>query len=322
MANDSLNSDRDLAVRAAWLSYVGGHTQAEIAQMLGLSRMKVHRLIATAIDEGVVKVFIEGEPAELIRLENFLSERFGLQTCTVVPSVPAGVENPFVNLGTAAARFLKTRLDSGDVKVLGLGWGRTLGEMVRRLPQTARPDLEAVAVLGSVTEEMALSPYDVVHRLVDATDARGYLLPLPLFADSAEDRETLLAQRRVRKVYDLACRADLVMVGIAALPPLGYSLLQELNQVSRGEYRTLHDSGAVAEVVAQFIDRRGEVIDCELNRRSLGVSLDVLRELPLVAVAGGEEKVPAILAALKSGMLNGLITDETVAWRLYEIIDN
>ena len=321
MTTPSQQSALDLAIRCAWLSYVGGYTQAEIAERLGVSRVKVHRLIAAAHEAGAVKVFIEGEPAELISLEDTLMKRFGLESCSVVPDATPGEGNPFANVGTAAARYLRGRLDGDRVKVLAIGWGRTLAEMATRLPHIGRPDLKVVPVLGSVTRKMALNPYDVVHHLTDATGAEGYLLPVPLFADTPEHRGILLAQRSVQEPYALAAKADLTVVGLGAVPPDGHSLLQELGEISVDECRQLHRAGAEAEVVGQFLNAEGRLVDHEVNRRTLGVSLDVLRTHRLVAVAGGEEKTHATLSALKSGMLNGLITDEGIARRVIALTD-
>ena len=41
-------------VRAAWLYYVEGLTQEQIAEALGLSRIKVIRMLAAARSEGLV----------------------------------------------------------------------------------------------------------------------------------------------------------------------------------------------------------------------------------------------------------------------------
>lgn len=320
--NQSSHSEKDLALRAAWLSYVGGYTQAEIADRLTVSRMKVHRLIAMAHDMGAVKVFIQGSPEDLLKLEDELKQRMNLEVCSVVPAIPSeeGV-NPFANLGTAAAHYLKSRLDAKDVEVLGLGWGRSLSEMVNRLPQMDYPDLKMVPVLGSVVRKMALNPYDVIHRLVDKTGGEGYLLPVPLFADTAEHKRVLMEQRSVHDVINIAVSADLTMVGLGAVPSQGHSLLMELGEIDAEDSRRLHEAGAEAELLGQFLDARGHQVDCEINSRTLGLSLEQLREHNIVAVAGGEEKVHATLSVLRSGLLKGLITDEIVARQVLALLD-
>ncbi|EPC01841.1 hypothetical protein L861_19515 [Litchfieldella anticariensis FP35 = DSM 16096] len=320
--NHSSHSEKDLALRAAWLSYVGGYTQAEIADRLMVSRMKVHRLIAMAHDMGAVKVFIQGSPEDLLKLEDELKQRMNLDVCSVVPAMPVeeGV-NHFANLGTAAAHYLKSRLDAKDVEVLGLGWGRSLSEMVNRLPQMDYPDLKMVPVLGSVVRKMALNPYDVIHRLVDKTGGEGYLLPVPLFADTAEHKRVLMEQRSVQDVINIAVSADLTMVGLGAVPSQGHSLLKELGEIDAEDCRKLHEAGAEAELLGQFLDANGNLVDCEINSRTLGLGLEQLREHNIVAVAGGEEKVHATLSVLRSGLLKGLITDEIVARQVLALLD-
>ena len=61
-------NDRSLAARAAWLSFIGGYTQEEIAQKLGLSRVKINRLIAEATEAGLVRAY-KLALANLIRLQ-------------------------------------------------------------------------------------------------------------------------------------------------------------------------------------------------------------------------------------------------------------
>ena len=72
------DNEDSLAVRAAWLHYVGGFTQSAVAKRLGIPSVKAHRLIARAVAEGVVKVSIDGDIAECVNMEFEISKRFGL----------------------------------------------------------------------------------------------------------------------------------------------------------------------------------------------------------------------------------------------------
>ena len=83
-------NDRGLAARAAWLSFIGGYTQEEIAQKLGLSRVKINRLIAEATEAGLVRVFVEGNDAECVALEDRIAAHWKLDFCTVSPTVGEG----------------------------------------------------------------------------------------------------------------------------------------------------------------------------------------------------------------------------------------
>src|SRR5258708_30784451 len=45
----------EVAVRAAWLYYVAGNTQHEIAQKLQIARTTAQRLVALAVERGLLK---------------------------------------------------------------------------------------------------------------------------------------------------------------------------------------------------------------------------------------------------------------------------
>ena len=45
-----------------------------------------------------------------------------------------------------------------------------------------------------------------MHRLAERTAAQAYVMPVPFFANSVEDREVLLEQRGVREVFEMAKR--------------------------------------------------------------------------------------------------------------------
>jgi len=62
------------------------------------------------------------------------------------------------------------------------------------------------------------------------------------------------------------------------------------------------------------LDRDGNVCPIELNQRVIGITVDKIKAIPnVIAVAGGTEKQDAILAALKGGYINVLVTDEKTA---------
>src|SRR6218665_3836855 len=158
-----MDAERGLAIRAAWLAYVGGYTQEAIAERLAISRGKVQRLVASAMENGLVKFFVEGVPAECMALEDELMRRCGLRRCVVVPDMggPGQPESTIAALAVAAARYLHRLLGKGDLPTVGIGHGRTLAAMVERLPSLQLPGTRFVSVLGSLTRRSSANPYDV-----------------------------------------------------------------------------------------------------------------------------------------------------------------
>ncbi|MEI4488279.1 sugar-binding transcriptional regulator [Frigidibacter sp. MR17.14] len=309
------DSDHSLAIRAAWMHYVGGLTQAKVAKRLGLPSVKAHRLIARAVAEGNVKVTIEGDIVECVALEARLYDRYGLEMCEVAPDL--GEEGlPLRALSLAGAAYLRRQLESGEHSTIGLGHGRTLAEVTRQLPRFDAPDLRFVSLLGGLTRNFAANPHDVMHRLAEKTGARAYVMPVPFFANTVEDREVLLAQRGVDEVFRMAQAAPLKIVGIGTVDIDAQLVTSRM--IEPGEIAEIAAAGARGEMLGDFYDASGSVIETALSARTLAVGHDPERQEEIVAIAGGPEKVEAIRAVLRSGRLSGLITDELTARALLD----
>jgi len=307
-------AEHSLAIRAAWLHYVGGLRQTEVASRIGVTSVKAHRLIARAVAEGAVKVSIEGDIVECLELEAAMAARFGLDTCEVAPDLgEQGI--PFRALALAGAAFLRRVSDGDDALTIGIGHGRTLAEAVRAMPGFKTSNLSYVSLLGGLTRNFAANPHDVMHLLADKTGARAYVLPVPFFANTAEDREVLLAQRGVREVFTMAEKAALRIVGIGSVG--GDTQLVNSGMIEPAEIEEISRAGGVAEMQGHFFDRDGALLDTSLTSRTLAVSLDAGRNAGrddrIVALVGGPEKEAPLRAMLESGRLSGLVTDERTA---------
>ena len=299
-----------LAIRAAWLHYAGGLTQAAVAKRLGLPSVKAHRLIARAVADGVVKVTIDGEIVECAELEDQLCTRYGLDFCEVAPDL--GEENlPLRALGLAGAAFLRREIERGDTPVIGLGHGRTLAAAIHEMPRIDATGIRFVSLLGGLTRHYAANPHDVMHRLAAKTGAQAYVLPVPFFANSAEDRAVLLAQPGVREIFDMSGGAGLKLVGIGTADS-GAQLVAS-GMIEPREIAEINAAGGAGEMLGHFFDAQGGVLETTLSARTLSVELNTRDDSRIVAIAGGAEKVGAVRAVLRSGWLRGLITDETTA---------
>ena len=299
-----------LAIRAAWLHYAGGLTQAAVAKRLGLPSVKAHRLIARAVADGVVKVTIDGEIVECAELEDQLCTRYGLDFCEVAPDL--GEENlPLRALGLAGAAFLRREIERGDTPVIGLGHGRTLAAAIHEMPRIDATDIRFVSLLGGLTRHYAANPHDVMHRLAAKTGAQAYVLPVPFFANSAEDRAVLLAQPGVREIFDMSGGAGLKLVGIGTADS-GAQLVAS-GMIEPREIDEINAAGGAGEMLGHFFDAQGGVLETTLSARTLSVELNTRDDSRIVAIAGGAEKVGAVRAVLRSGWLRGLITDEATA---------
>lgn len=312
MVRTVTNRDRDdsLAVRAAWLHYVGGLTQAEVAARLGIPNVKAHRLIMWANQNGVVKFSIHGDVTECVAIETRIAELFGLDYCEVLPDL---YDKSLLMraLGVAGAEFLQREIKNLQGQVIGIGNGRTLAAAIAAMPTMDAGDVRFVSLLGGLTRNYAANPHDVMHRLAEKTGAVSYVMPVPFFANSVEDREVLLSQRGVRHVFDLAARADLMLIGIGTAELDSQLVVSQMIEVP--EMQDVRDHGGVGEMLGHFFDADGKPVETTLGERTLSPSLESMKARRIVAIAGGPGKIQAIRSALLSGCLSGLIIDEQTA---------
>ena len=313
---DTIAPDGELAARAAWLHFIGGLTQSEVAGRLGISTSRAHRTIAKAQQLGLVHITVDAEAASCIALEDALIARYGLSMCRVAMDLgePAGI--PLRALGALGSDWLASTIAADQHEMVGISHGRTIAAAVEVMPAMRGSKTAFVSLLGGLTRSLAANPYDVIHRLARKTDGGAYLMPAPIYADTAADRDVLFSQSIIADVIGMMRSATLAVVGIGDLPG-STGLMSSVENVKEA-FGTLYAAGARAELLGQFIDGDGRIMETEFDGRVMALPLEDMRGREVVAIAGGQEKTDAIRAVLMSGLLTGLIIDEATARCLAE----
>jgi DNA-binding transcriptional regulator LsrR (DeoR family) len=82
--------------------------------------------------------------------------------------------------------------------------------------------------------------------------------------------------------------------------------------------RELRRRGAVGDAFCQFLDEDGKVL-AGFGNRTIGMEVEQIGAVPLrIGVAGGADKLMAIRAALRGGLVNALVTDAPTAEALLQ----
>ncbi|KAB2848511.1 MAG: sugar-binding transcriptional regulator [Hyphomicrobiaceae bacterium] len=299
----------DAKVRSAWLYFVEGLTQEQIAQALGITRLKVMRLLAAARTDGTVRIRIDAKSASQVEYERALAHAFGLETVIVVPS-PGEDANAAALIGYAAGQWLAGEMRDG--LSIAVGWGNTLSLALRGMEARAYKGASVISLMGGMTHSRAINPSAVARRVADMFGADCYQLTAPIFVSGPETRDALLAEPGLCDLLDRACRSDLALISTGDLTTS--STLAREGLISKSDLVSLRSSGAVADVLCHVIDAHGREVDHPVNRRVMAVGLDVLRRIPRVAIAsGGPAKAAAIRAAIRASGAKILITDEAAA---------
>jgi lsr operon transcriptional repressor len=298
-------------VRAAWLYFMEGLTQAEIARRLGTTRLRINRILVDARRNGLVGITLNSELASCVELEQALIRDFKLKAAVIVPT-PEDEEQIAVILGRAAASYVTHYLENHPIRGFGIGWGRTLREMIRHMRAGRYPDLCVNSMMGGLTRGLEINTFDIVSDLARRLGSQCQYLAAPIYAGSPASRDTIMAQDVFRDTFRRIESNELAVLSIGDVTKR--SMLVRYGLPEDVGIRELRAAGAVCDIVAQFIDHRGRPIDHALNRRAIAIPLrDLSRVRIVVFAAGGRHKVRAIASVLRGGFGSVLVCDETTA---------
>jgi len=305
---------QDLAARAAWMYYIGGQTQNQIADVLGVSRQVAQRLVAAASELGLVRVSISHTVAHCASLAEQMMEVFGLQRCQVVPSAGLPAETVQHMITVAAAEEIERAVQPEQPQIIALGSGRTLRAAIKEMSEIARPQHSCLSRIGAIASDGSCTLYDVSLSLAEKTTGKYFILPAPLFADSPEDREVWCNHRIYKLIAEQAAQANVTFTGIGQIT--FQCPLHSAGFITSEDVQRLVAAGAVAEVIGHFIDQNGDRLPDPLDQRRTSIPIQRSPSHQFTAFAGGTEKFQAIQAVLRGKWINGLVTDESTAERL------
>ena len=325
-----LPGDSEQIVRAAWLYHVAGNTQEQTADLLGISRVKVNRLLAEARESGIVKISIEHRYARMVEIEENIRHRYNLLFCRTTPplmsystnrrkSMPSrsrlATESPIARraVGIVAAELLRERLQADESSVIGVGWGRSIAEIPNHLVGVTKPKAKFVSAMGSLTRTSAANLFEVVYQFAERTGGEGHFLPVPFIVNTIADRQIFMSQRIFKETLALAEQANFYIVTFG--PCDEHSLLFRHRYLSGIELQDLKRAGAVCDCMGKFFDANGQVVSSDVNQRTLAVDLEHLYDREVILLCAGREKLQAVKGLLKAGFVNGLIIDgDTALW--------
>ncbi len=303
-----------LRVRAAWMYFIEQMTQNDIAEILGVGRVTVVRMLAEARARNEVKIAIEGELAEIVRLERSLEIAFGVEQAVVAPlSDPSA--DPIPGISAATGKFLSDVMKPG--MTVGVGWGRTLFGSLSSISARNFPDFKVISLLGGVGLVRRFNPAEFAWRFAQAFQGEGYLIPAPAVVDSVETKTALIKRCGIQEIFDMADTLDAVLVSVGGIASA--TTFYRGGFLTEAQQEDLAARGAVGDLLFHFYDRNGDLLDHPVNDLVMSVDVDRIRRAPLrILTSGGADKADALLGAMRLVQPTVLITDEESARRMLD----
>lgn len=301
-----MNYDEILMTKVSWCYYIEGMTQQAIADKMGISRMRVIKLLDKAREEKIVQFKIREDGSRRMELELELIRKYKLQDVFLIPSIS---ENINESVAHAAALYISERAESSTF--INIGYGDTLSRTLNNLVLDHSSSLQLVSLTGGVS-------YYILSADPGIKNSKIHIIPAPLIASTPEMAAAIINEPSVSEVLKMSTLASMTVIGVGSVT--NKATVVKDGKLTPTDLLMLQKQGAVGDVLGHFIDRNGKVIVSDIHKRLISLPLDKLKSFNnVIAVAGGIDKAYAIDAALKNGGINILISDEDTAQQVLEL---
>lgn len=299
------NYEESLIVKTAWYYYIENMTQQKISEKLGISRMRVIKLLDKARQNGTIQFKIPQSHSQQLLIEQELTKKWNLKDAFVVPTPPPEA-NLNETIARAAAMYIGDRLTEN--MFINMGYGDTPSRVLNHLATMTEFPISVVSLTGGVS-------YYLPNTQSNIFNAKLYLYPAPLLVSSREMCTAMRKEPTIQAITRMVRLSTMSVVGIGGMNDDATILANGI--LNRDDFLLLSMKGAVGDVLTHFIDKDGSPIHSDIEDRLLSTKLEQFHELNnVIGVAGGPGKVEAINASLKGGYLDVLITDEDTAMAL------
>lgn len=303
--------ENSLIIKVAWKYYNEGMTQNEIAEALNLSRMKVIKYLDIAKANNIIQFKINLDKFADMDLLNKIKKQYDLQDIYIVP---AASQNPLDSLTKAAAQYIEDRINSDTM--INVGYGQAVSRTLGHLNISTKYKVTFVSLSGGVRFYIPTA-VDSSSDYYTNPNYNHYIMPAPLVVSTKHLAEQLINERPIKKIFEMIPYSTITIIGIGAVNERA-TIVKE-GYLNSNEVEIIKSMGAVGDLLSQFYDINGNVLNYKLHKQLVSTDINLLKSLNhVVAVAGGLEKREAIIGALKGGYIDVLITDELVAKSLIE----
>lgn len=301
-----------MTARVARMYYIEDRSKSDIANEVGMSRFRVARLLDTARRVGVVNIEIRPVGSLDAELSLQLQSSWGLKHAVVLDVADENHAQLRRQLGESAAHLLLEIVTPEDV--LGIAWSRSasaVGEALQRFVPC-----QVVQLSGAISRPDGGDVLGLVRKIARLGGGSPNVFYAPMVVPDAATARVLRKQPEVVRAMSLVPKVSVAVVGVGAWSP-GLSTIHD--SVEQDDRDLTARLGAVAEISGVFVDQLGAAVRPPLSRRIVGISADDLSKIDnVLAIAYDEAKADATVAALRSGLVNGLITHSGLARRLVE----
>lgn len=300
--------------RAAWLYYMHGLRQDEVAKKLDISRASIALFLRKARESGIVNITTSTALFSNQTLARELEDKLGLTGVWVVPEDRQALD-PAAEMPVLAATVFLDLIEKGDR--VGVAWGRTVYHIADVMPFADLRGVTVVQLCGNLGAPYNYRPDQCTTEIARRLNAEGINIYAPLVLSSERLAAELRAEPVIRDQLAAITRCDLALYSVGGIEDDSH--LVKCGALSAEEMQEMGRQGAAGVIAGQLIDGDGQPMDCAHNRRCISADLASIKAIrKRMMVVQEDSKFEPLIAALKGGFASHLIITASMGKRLMD----
>ncbi|HEY5562540.1 MAG TPA: sugar-binding domain-containing protein [Clostridiaceae bacterium] len=288
-------------------------TEINFLKNQNLIDIGVSGMVLTSEGEVVIvklKDFIH-EIRGLSHTEEYIKTQLGLREVIVVPGNIDEDITVLSEIGRAAANYIKGIIKDNDI--ISLTGGTTIREVVDNMPRLLNcKNSLVVPARGGIGRNVEIQANTLAANLAKKIGGSYKLLHVPDNI-SRDTLEIILKEKDIIDVMESIHNANILIYGIGRADEMG-----RRRRLSEEDLALMGAQGVVAEAFGYYFDRNGEIVN---TRPTIGINAEDAKKIDtLIAVAAGKNKAEAIVAIKINNQRSVLITDESAAKEMVNIL--
>lgn len=295
-----------LLIKVSQMYYEQNLSQKDISKALGISRPQISRFLQKARDENIVSIKINNPFLDETILEKELTVRFGLSDALVLNTAGTDKAARLEEFGRMAAPYLENFISDDDV--VGVMSGRTISSVIHGIPYFPRKRLKIVPLVGGLgSRNSRWHANSIAQAFAARSNATCYILNVPSVMQNEAARDLLVQEPEIASLLRLGAACDVALVGIGQVENTASNVVA--GGLNPKDIQSLKAESAAGSMCISYFDTEGKLLHPEIERRMIGQSLEDIKKVRTIAVAIGDSKTEAIVAALKTGYVDVFITN-------------
>lgn len=290
---------------------------ADISQKYSLSRYLVTKALDEAQDKGIVQITIQQQTKRDSELERKFQNEFNLKEVFILKNEETTNQDNEAIVNFAAQQIQNYAHSAHNI---GISWGTLMLDIIRAFKQEDRKDMNFIQLAGQ-TFNSSPRKKPLTQEAAARFNAKAYTLPAPLYAKNPQLIRDIKEEPFYQDLLSYYQNLDLLFAGIGTFQSI------QVNQFFMKNYTPELFKNIDMDKIAGLIfghpyDINGNFFK-EIDDRICSISMKDLFNTPVrFVIVKNRFKTDALLGALRSGIITHLVTNEGIAERVWQNIEN